>query len=166
LIHFGVSLGAAVAGATAALRDDVDAVIMDCPYRDYPSAAQTHARVMGMPGPTFQRLAIAIAPKLSGADFYASAPERIIPTLHCPLMVIHGADDLFVDPVDMDAVEAVTRARPSELGPTVYWRARDTHHVLALRTDPVEFRRQINEFLNLALARGDSPQSLEASQSS
>jgi pimeloyl-ACP methyl ester carboxylesterase len=139
---------------------------MDCPYRDYRSAAQTHARVMGMPGPMFQRIAIALAQKLSHSDFYACAPERIIPTLRCPLMVIHGADDLFVDPVDMDAVEAATRARPAELGPTVYWRARDTHHVLALRTDPIEFRRRIDEFLNLALPHRRSPQPLEASQSS
>jgi pimeloyl-ACP methyl ester carboxylesterase len=121
---------------------------------------------MGMPGPMFQRIAINLAQKLSHADFTACAPERIIPAFRCPLMVIHGADDLFVDSVDMDAVEAATRARPPELGPTVYWRARDTHHVLALRTDPVEFRRQINEFLNLALSRGDSSQALEASQSS
>jgi pimeloyl-ACP methyl ester carboxylesterase len=166
LILFGVSLGAAVAGASAALRDDIDAVIMDCPYRDYPSAAQTHARVMGMPGPMFQRIAINLAQKLSHADFTACAPERIIPTLRCPLMVIHGADDLFVESVDMDAVEAATRARPAELGPTVYWRAPDTHHVLALRTDPVEFRRRIQEFLNLALPDRRSPQPLEASQSS
>jgi pimeloyl-ACP methyl ester carboxylesterase len=163
LILFGVSLGAAVAGATAALRDDVDAVIMDCAYRDYRSAAQTHARVMGMPGPMFQRIAIALAQKLSHSDFYACAPERIIPTLRCPLMVIHGADDLFVDPVDMDAVEAATNSRAADLGPTVYWRARDTHHVLALRTDPAEFRRRIEAFLALVPSHADQPTTSAAS---
>ncbi len=152
VVLFGVSLGAAVAGAAAAMRDDIAAVIMDCPYSDYPSAAQTHARVMGMPGPTFQRLAIGIAQKLSGADLYACAPVRVIPALACPLMVIHGADDLFVDPADMDAVERATNSRAAALGPTVYWRAVDTHHVLAIRTDPVEFRRRIEEFLALAQA--------------
>ena len=163
LILFGVSLGAAVAGATAALRDDVDAVIMDCPYRDYPSAAQTHARVMGMPGPMFQRIAINLAQKLSHADFTACAPERIIPTLRCPLMVIHGADDLFVDAVDMDAVEAATNSRAADLGPTVYWRARDTHHVLALRTDPAEFRRRIEAFLALVPSHAEQPTTSAAS---
>lgn len=163
LVLFGVSLGAAVAGATAALRDDIDAVIMDCPYSDYPAAAQTHARVMGMPGPMFQRFAIAIAQKLSGADFYACAPLRLIPTLACPLMVIHGADDLFVDPADMNAVEAATNSRAPELGPTVYWRAVDTHHVLALRTDPAEFRRQIEAFLALVPSHADQPTTSAAS---
>lgn len=157
LILFGVSLGAAVAGATAAMRDDIDAVIMDCPYSDYPTAAQTHARVMGMPGPMFQRIAIALAEKMSGADLRECAPTRIIPTLACPLMVIHGAYDLFVDPVDMDAVEAATRSRPAELGPTVYWRAADTHHVLALRTDPAEFRRRVEEFLAAAIPARSAP---------
>jgi pimeloyl-ACP methyl ester carboxylesterase len=159
VVLFGVSLGAAVVGATAALRDpgDIAAVVMDCPYSDYPTAAATHARVMGMPGPWFQRLAIHFAQRISGADFYTCAPVRVIPTLTCPLMVIHGADDLFVDPVDMDAVEAAVRSRPPELGPTIYWRAAATHHVLALRTDPAEFRRRIEDFLNAALATRRTP---------
>lgn len=152
-VLFGVSLGAAVAAATAALRDDVDAVIMDCPYSDYPSAAQTHGNALGMPGPLFQRNAITLAQRLSGADLYACAPVRLIPTLACPLMVIHGADDLFVDPKDMDAVEAATKSRPPSLGPTVYWRLPATHHVLALRTDPEEFRQRVEAFLNDALAK-------------
>jgi pimeloyl-ACP methyl ester carboxylesterase len=147
IVLFGVSLGAAVAGAVAALRDDVTAVIMDCPYSDYPTAAGTHARTMGMPGPVFQRIAIRWAQRQSGADFWACAPTRVIPALACPLMVVHGSDDLFVDPVDMDAVEAATKSRAAELGPTVYWRAANTHHVLALRTDPAEFRRRIEAFL-------------------
>jgi pimeloyl-ACP methyl ester carboxylesterase len=152
LVLFGVSLGAAVAGATAALRDDVAAVIMESPYADYPSAAQTHGDNLGMPGPLFQRAAIALAQRLSGASLYEYGPIRVIPTLRCPLMVIHGADDLFVAPKDMDAVEAVTQARPPEFGPTVYWRLPDTHHVLALRTDPDEFRRRVETFLDDALA--------------
>jgi hypothetical protein len=151
-VIFGISLGAAVAGATAALRDDVDAVVMDSPYSDYPSAARTHGDNLGTPGPMFQRNAIALAQRMSGADFYECAPVRLIPTLACPLMVIHGADDLLIDPRDMDAVEAATQSRPPELGPTVYWRLEGTHHVLALRTDPEEFRRRIEAFLNDALA--------------
>jgi fermentation-respiration switch protein FrsA (DUF1100 family) len=152
LVLFGVSLGAAVAGAAAALRDDVDAVIMDCPYSDYVAAAKTHARAMGMPGPVFQSIAINWAQKLSGADFLECSPVRVIRALACPLMVIHGADDLFVDPADMEQVEAAVRSRPADLGPTVYWRADQTHHVLALRTDPEDFRRRIEEFLAAAFA--------------
>ncbi len=163
LILFGVSLGAAVVGAAAALRhgDDIDAIIMDCPYADYVSAAHTHARAMGMPGPLFQRIAIAWAQRISGADFLACAPVKVIPTLACPLMIIHGADDLFVDAADMDAVEAAARPRPPELGLTVYWRAADTHHVLAVRTDPDEFRGRIEAFLKSALPGKIDPHPLE-----
>jgi uncharacterized protein len=152
LVLFGVSLGAAVVGATAAIRDDVDAVVMDCPYSDYVTAARTHARAQGLPGPLFQRIALDWATRMSGADFHACAPVRVIPTLACPLMVIHGEADLFVDPIDMRAVEAATRQRPAEWL-TEYWEAADTHHVLALRTDPVEFRRRIEQFLDAARAR-------------
>jgi pimeloyl-ACP methyl ester carboxylesterase len=152
VVLFGVSLGAAVVGATAAMRTDIAAVIMDCPYSDYVTAAKTHARANGMPGPFFQRIAIGWAEKLSGADFGACSPVKVIPALVCPLMVIHGADDLFVDTVDMDAVEAAVKSRPAELGPTVYWRADGTHHVSALRTDSGEFTRRIEAFLNDARA--------------
>jgi fermentation-respiration switch protein FrsA (DUF1100 family) len=165
LVLFGVSLGAAVAGATAAMRDDIDAVIMDCPYSDYPTAAQTHARVMGMPGPIFQRFAIALAQRMSGADLSECAPVRVIPTLACPLMVIHGADDLFVDSADMDAVERATNSRAASLGPTVYWRAVDTHHVLALRTDPAEFQRRIEAFLVVAMTPRETPETAPAATS-
>jgi pimeloyl-ACP methyl ester carboxylesterase len=150
IVLFGVSLGAAVVGATAAMRTDINAVIMDCPYSDYVSAAKTHARANGMPGPFFQRIAINWAQKLSSADFLACSPVKVIPTLACPLMVIHGADDLFIDRADMDAVEAATKLRTPELGPTVYWRAVGTHHVLALRTDPEEFKQRIAVFLTEA----------------
>jgi pimeloyl-ACP methyl ester carboxylesterase len=154
LILFGVSLGAAVVGATAALREcaDVDAVIMDCPFRDYLSAARTHARAQGLPGKLFQAVALDWARRLSKADFDLCAPVRVIPALACPLMVIHGEADLFVDPVDMRAVEAACRRRPPEWV-TEYWEAADTHHVLALRTDPVEFRRRIEAFLGAARRR-------------
>ena len=42
-------------------------------------------------------------------------------------------------------------SRPPESRLTVYWRAADTHHVLAVRTDPNEFRLRIEAFLNAAL---------------
>jgi fermentation-respiration switch protein FrsA (DUF1100 family) len=161
LVLFGVSLGAAVVGGTADLRQaeaggacDVDAVIMECPYRDYPGAAQTHAAVMGMPGPMFQGAAIKLAERMSGADFYACSPVDVIPRLRCPVMVIHGAEDLFIDPAHMDAVEAATRGRAADLGPTVYWRAQKTHHVLALASDPALFRRMLEDFLASAEAWG------------
>jgi pimeloyl-ACP methyl ester carboxylesterase len=157
LILFGVSLGAAVAGAAAELRQnqnggscDLDAVIMDSPYRDYPGAAQTHAGVMGMPGPMFQRAAIALAQRITGADLSACSPVNVIPRLRCPLMVIHGADDLFIDPAHMDAVKAATKSRPADLGPTVYWCVESGHHVLAVAADPQIFRKRLEEFLALS----------------
>ena len=131
---------------------------MESPYSDYPTAAQTHGDNLGMPGPLFQRTAIKLAQRMSGADLYEFGPVRVIPTLRCPLMVIHGTEDLFVARKDMDAVEAATQSRPPEAGPTVYWRLPDTHHVLALRTDPAEFQRRVGSFLDDAMAfrRGQS----------
>jgi pimeloyl-ACP methyl ester carboxylesterase len=39
---FGISLGAAVAVATAALRDDIDGLILESPFADYRPAVAAH----------------------------------------------------------------------------------------------------------------------------
>jgi hypothetical protein len=62
-------------------------------------------------------------------------------------------------------VERATNSRAASLGPTVYWRAVDTHHVLALRTDPVEFQRRIEAFLAMALSPRETPEAAPAATS-
>jgi pimeloyl-ACP methyl ester carboxylesterase len=152
IILFGVSLGAAVAAATACLRDDCAAVIMECPYPDYELAAAAHANILGAPGDSFQRLAFRLAQRLAKADFAQVRPVELIPKVPCPLMVIRGDADVFIDDEHAAMVESATAARPPSLGPTVYWNADNAHHVAALYEDPELYRRRIEEFLCNALA--------------
>jgi pimeloyl-ACP methyl ester carboxylesterase len=151
LVLFGVSLGAAVAAATALLRDDLAAVVMECPYPDYELAAASHARVLGAPGATLQRWAFESAQKIAGADFSAVRPVDLIPQIPCPLLVVRSEVDIFIDDVHAAMIEQATRSRAERFGPTVYWNAENAHHVAALYEDPVLYQRKIGEFLEAAL---------------
>src|SRR5688572_9690557 len=92
---FGVSLGGAVAVATAAMRDDLVAIILESPFGDYRRAINAHGRMRGLPAGLLRDSAIALAEWISGADFRAVRPELQIKDVHCPVMLIHSGNDPF-----------------------------------------------------------------------
>ncbi len=151
IVLFGVSLGAAVAAATAVLRDDIAAVVMECPFSDYASAAASHANVVGAPGGSLQTFAYQHARKMARADFSAVRPVDLIPQIPCPLLVIRSEVDVFISNNDAALVEAATRSRGQTNGPTVYWNAENAHHVAALYEDPVEYQKRLGAFFHAAL---------------
>lgn len=151
LVLFGVSLGAAVAAATACLRTDIDAVIMDCPYANFTSAAATHAKMWGMPSGWLTRQVIWLAQKISRADFKAVRPSDLIGQIPCPVMVIRGCRDFLVDSADdVELAEAVRRRSPGT-GPNDYWRIDEAGHILGLAADPQAYEQRIGDFVNQAM---------------
>jgi pimeloyl-ACP methyl ester carboxylesterase len=147
VVLFGVSLGAAVAAAVGAMREDLAAVILECPYPDYELAAAAHARLLGAPGQWMQRWGLRLAQWIAKADFSQVRPAELIPRVRCPLMVIRGEADVFIDAEHAAIVEAAVRARGAEMGPSVYWNAEDAHHIAALYRDPEGYRRRVEAFL-------------------
>jgi pimeloyl-ACP methyl ester carboxylesterase len=147
LILFGVSLGAAVAAAVGAQRDDLTAVILESPYPDYELAAAAHARLLGAPGQWMQRWALRMAQRIARADFAQVRPADLIPKVRSPLMVIHGEADVFIDAAHAAIVESAVRSRGPELAPSVYWNAENAHHIAALYQDPQGYQRRLEEFL-------------------
>ena len=147
LVLFGISLGSAVAAATAVRRDDLAAVILESPFADFRRAAVTHGNLVGLPGAPFQRLALRLAQWLSGADFGAVCPVDMVPRITCPLMVIHSGDDALVPPEEAARIEAAAASRPPAVGPTVYWRIPNVPHVMGLSLNPQEYARRIGNFL-------------------
>jgi pimeloyl-ACP methyl ester carboxylesterase len=147
MILFGVSLGAAVAVATAAQRDDLDGVILESPFADYRRAIATHAEILGQPAGLLQTLGVRLAEWMSGADFNAVRPVDLIPKIPCPLMIIQPGDDPFVPPADVKRIEAAAASRPGALH-TVYWHVPDAPHVQSLAADPDAYRRALAAFLD------------------
>ena len=147
VVLFGVSLGAAVAAAVGAQRDDLDAVILESPYADYRSAIAAHAEILGQPGGALQTLGVRLAEWLSGADFDAVRPVDLIPKIACPLMIIQAGDDPFVPPADASRIAAAAALRAAELQ-TVVWHVPGAPHVQALGVDPVVYREKLAAFLD------------------
>ncbi|MGD1277016.1 MAG: alpha/beta fold hydrolase [Tepidisphaeraceae bacterium] len=153
LVLFGVSLGAAVAAAAAALADapKIHAVILESPYADFAHAAAEHGQRLGTPGTPFQRLALRVAQWMARCDFAAVAPLRTIRDVSCPLMVIASGDDPYVGRQDLALLAAAVAARDPKRGPSVYWELDEVHHVLGICHDPQQYRRRIEEFLSAAM---------------
>jgi pimeloyl-ACP methyl ester carboxylesterase len=148
VILFGVSLGAAVAAAVAAERDDIDAVVLESPYADYRHAIAAHAEILGQPGGFLQELGVRLAERISGADFNAVRPVDLIPQIKAPLMIVQAGDDPFVPAADAKRVEQAATSRPAEY-PTVYWHVELAPHVQALSADPAGYREKLEEFLEM-----------------
>jgi pimeloyl-ACP methyl ester carboxylesterase len=147
VLLFGVSLGAATAAAAAVLRNDLWAVILECPFSDFHHAAGYQADRIGTPGKVFQDLAYRLAEKISRADFDAVRPTATIPKIQSPVMVIQSCDDPFLSAADVAAVRQAVESRSAAQGPNVCWALPGVHHVVGMREDPAEYRRRIEDFL-------------------
>lgn len=147
ILLFGISLGAATAAATAVMRNDLRAVILEGPFADFHTAAALHADRLGTPGPFFQDNAYRLAKWLSHADFDAVRPVDTIPKIPCPLLVIQSGDDPFLTESDHSAIRQAVESRDPTLGPSVNWELPGVHHVVGMLLDPVGYHRRIEEFL-------------------
>jgi pimeloyl-ACP methyl ester carboxylesterase len=148
---FGISLGAAVVAAAAALRSDLAAVILECPFADFRSAAASHANRAGAPGPMFQKMAFALSERIAQCDFSEVAPVATLPRISCPIMVIQSADDPLVELPDRQRIQQAMQLRRQSDKPSAYWELQGVHHVMGLRDESEAYRRRVEEFLTGAL---------------
>jgi hypothetical protein len=151
VILFGISMGAAVVAAAAALRDDLAAIILEGPYADFTAAASMQALRLGMPGPLFQRMAYAVAQWIGQCDFAAVRPVDLIPKITCPLMVVEGTNDPFLSPDDMTGIRQAVESRSEAQSPSVFWLQDGVHHVVGLCDDPDAYHQRMEDFLARAL---------------
>jgi uncharacterized protein len=149
LVLFGVSIGAAVAAATAAMRTDLSAVILESPFADFRHAAMAHMERLGAPGRPFQKLALTLAQKIGDCDFGAVRPVETIKQIPCPLMIIAPDGDTMVAAEDQRAIEQALRSRDRP-DADVLWPVQ-TGHLLALHAEPEEYERRLRAFLNAAI---------------
>ncbi|MGH7214028.1 MAG: alpha/beta hydrolase, partial [Tepidisphaeraceae bacterium] len=144
LVLFGISLGGVVALVTAWERDDLDAVIADCPFADYRQAIASHAALVRMPGPAFYRPALALAAWRSGANFDAVRPIDRVRRLTSPVLVIHSENDPVIPRAHADAFRSALQHLP---GPSEHWLVEGAGHVLGVVADPVAYRQRLRRFL-------------------
>ncbi|HSV15101.1 MAG TPA: alpha/beta fold hydrolase [Tepidisphaeraceae bacterium] len=152
LILFGISLGAAVAAATAARREDINAVILESPFADYRRIVTAHVSALGMPTGVVLRGALRLAAVLSGADFDQVRPATTIRQTRAPLLIILGGDDELLEEQDVAALEQAVQNRASDAGPAEIITADNATHLMAIHVDPAGYAARISSFIEHALA--------------
>jgi uncharacterized protein len=147
LVLFGASFGAAVAVATAAMRDDVEAVVLDSPVPDFATAAMTQMEVLGAPGGLLRRLAVRWSERMTGARYADVRMLDLLPTLGCGVLVIAPEHDALLANGVGERLQAALDARSPGSAPSTYWHVSTAGHLMALPADPQEYQRQLIDFL-------------------
>jgi pimeloyl-ACP methyl ester carboxylesterase len=144
LLLFGVSLGAAVASAVAASRDDIIAVILESPFPDYAKAVTAHFKLRGLPDGALLRSSIWLAQLISSAKFDSVRIADTVPTSRCPVLAIVGGDDELLSGDDMLALREALKHQHLLIVP-------NAPHLMSQQVDPVEYQVHLSKFLEGAL---------------
>jgi alpha-beta hydrolase superfamily lysophospholipase len=148
LVLFGTSMGAAVALATADLRDDVAALVIDCPAVHHREGAKEYVQLLNLPLPSMLPTVFRIATWISGANFDEVQQLQLIAHVKCPVMLIQAGDDHFVPPDGAKLLHQALTQRPPELGAMAYWMVENASHLMALAVAPDEYLQRVGQFLN------------------
>jgi len=138
LVLAGFSMGAAVAAATAARRDDLAALVLDSPFADYRGALLRHAELRRLPDALVMRPAVWLAERRSGARFEQIRPIDLVEQITCPTLIIHGSEDAMVPAVDREAF--ARRRHPQVMFPSA-------GHLRAMQADFARYREVIERHL-------------------
>ena len=145
LAIFGVSFGAAVAVATAVMRADVDALVLDSPASDFSVAGALQMQRLGAPLGVLRGFAVQLAQSMTGADYDAVRLIDLLPTLRCPVLVIAPQ----FDPLLNDDFAAKLKAALAPNGD--YWHLPETGHLMALVADADEYIARLDRFLTATM---------------
>jgi pimeloyl-ACP methyl ester carboxylesterase len=146
IMLFGASMGAAVALAIAAQREDIAGVVMDSPFTDFASAAVAHMGRLGLPGQIFQRPAVALARRLSSADYAEVAPERLLGEVTCPVMMVLPDADAFVSADGRDRLTRAMASRANRDSWDSVWIVPEVAHLMPLVAFPTEYAERLAAF--------------------
>jgi pimeloyl-ACP methyl ester carboxylesterase len=142
-IHLmGVSLGAAVCAKVASGRDDIATLVLECPYDDFRNAIDRHARHLAAPLPGLSRVIARVSEWTAGVNFDDAMPERWLPRVKCPVLMIHGKLDPFVDSAMVERLAATLK--PTDVHVIV----ETGGHVDAMVVDPTVYRERLASFLS------------------
>jgi pimeloyl-ACP methyl ester carboxylesterase len=146
LILFGASMGAAVALATAEMRDDLTALVLDSPFADYRTAVLKHLDRIGLPAGPISKLAIWLAQIISAANFARVRPLELLPKIACPVLLIRGELDDFLTPEESDSFTRIMTQRAASF-PDENWVLPGVTHLGTLQNDPPAYAQKLGKFV-------------------
>lgn len=142
----GISMGAAVAFATALLPDsNIAGVIADCPYATFRRAVARHAWLFGLPGAIVQDPAAALIERVLNINYDTVAPINTIGQLPCPVLLIQAEKDLLISSADAQEMRNRLSRRPDKRNRAVV--IPNAAHILGLSLEPDIYAQETHAFL-------------------
>ena len=143
ILLYGISMGSAVALATACLREDIRGVVIDSPYSDIRRAHLRHASLFGMPGHPFQAPATWLTEFFLKIRFAEVAPIQMIARCPCPILLIQAGGDYLISADDAKEMQQLISRRQDQSR----WVAiANAAHILGLAVDPAGYEKAVAEF--------------------
>ncbi len=153
---FGASMGAAVATAVAAGRDDLAGLVIDSPYADFATAAAAHLRLLRLPDRWIAGSVITVAQKMTRARFADVAPVARLGEVRCPVLLIQSKDDPFAPPADQQRLAEIVDGLRRGDGASTHLTL-DCPHLLAIQRLPDAYRAALADFVASTPMSPDAP---------
>jgi pimeloyl-ACP methyl ester carboxylesterase len=149
LALFGISYGAMIAAAAAAMRDDLAAVVLESPPHSVRRAIMVQWELMGLPSRMTGPLAMRLGQRRARADFDEMRLAGFVEKIACPLMLVECGQDVFVaDTERAEVSEAMERRRAAGQVTGVLFAA-DAPHAMAMQADAQRYASVVGQFLLL-----------------
>ena len=147
IVALGISMGAAAAILAAAESSEIAAVVAECAFRSIESViAQSFRHFIGIPPFPCAPITVWLAERKVGFRARNLRPDAAIARLGTrPVLLIHGLDDVLIDPSNSRALHAAA-PETSEL-----WLVHGAPHAHAYQTLPEDYRARVLAFFSRAL---------------
>jgi pimeloyl-ACP methyl ester carboxylesterase len=136
----GFSMGAGVALMGAAQDERIKALVVDGAYPWLVGLLTNYMRINGIPRPFGDALAwlvLIIGSLRTKYQLYRANPADLADRIAAPTLFIHGDDDPFLTPDEIESLAALVR------GPTDLWRVARAGHREAYENHPDEYNRRV-----------------------
>jgi len=144
--YLGISMGAAVGMLAAAEDPRIQAVVSDSSYaRLAPMVWRYQRMAYGLPEAPFGWITGACLACALGVPLSSLDPARAVRMLRCPLMIIHGAEDLSIP------VSHARELHAAAAGPKELWIVPGAGHVASVDQAGAEYPRRVMAFLERSL---------------
>lgn len=147
---FGVSLGGATMVLAAAQEPHLQAIVSDSAYADIIPILEREIPKAGHLPAAFTPGGLLAARALYGIDYYAVRPVDVIAGIAPrPLLLIHGANDHYIPPVNLDELATAARANPHAQVQT--WLVPGADHAQAYKVSGDAYVARLIAFYTTAL---------------
>ena len=147
ILLYGVSMGATTVLMASGLGfpENVKGIVADCPYSSPLDIILEVGRQTGYPPKLIRPFVILGAKIFAGFDIHETSAEEAVKHSKIPILIIHGADDLFV-PATMS--EKIEKANPGMIRRFTFPGA---DHALSYMVDTPRYRKLVSEFIQSVL---------------